>query len=152
MSHHPYHHVFNMLFWKMVVLCCGIMVLCYLSVHLSCHPSKFSGYFFNMLWDTNLKLGKYLWWVAQHIKFEFHCNQITLTLLDFTAKSKLNAFFTFMASTIEINPSNSVPRSLFVSFLTQVHFLQKNWHLEFSQFCKHVSWAFTVFQTFFHIF
>ena len=45
----------------------------------SVRPSAFSGLFFNMLWDINLKLGIYIQWVARHVKFELHHNWVTLT-------------------------------------------------------------------------
>ena len=50
-----------------------------LSVRPSVRPSAFSGLFFNMLWDINLKLGIYIQWVARHVEFELHHNWVTLT-------------------------------------------------------------------------
>ena len=50
-----------------------------LSVCPSVRPSAFSGLFFNMLWDINLKLGIYIQWVARHVEFQLHHNWVTLT-------------------------------------------------------------------------
>ena len=64
------------------------------AVAMPVRPSFF--YFFNMFCDINLEFGIYIWLVAQHIEFEFHCN-IQVTLTHFTAKSKSNLLFAFMA-------------------------------------------------------
>ena len=98
-----------------------------LSVRLSARPSEFSGIFFNMLCNINLKLSIYIQYVARHVEFEFHHNRVALTYS--TAENRSNPFF---CNNGLINQDTSLKFGTYVAPCT---------HLDISPFSKNFQFS-----------